>query len=272
MPRIHPTAIMDRTAELAEDVEIGAYSVVEGQVRLGPGTVLRPHAVVRRSCQVGSGNLIDSFAVIGGEPQDHKFDPAVESSVRIGNDNVFREGVTISRATGAGLATVVGDRNYFMTCAHAGHNATVEDDCVLVNGAALAGHTVLGRRAILSAHVVVHQFCWVGEGVMSQGNAATAMHIPPYCILANVSRVVGLNLVGLRRATDIDERDRREVTAAFRLLYRSGLRLGEAVEGMSAHTEWGRAASSFREFVGRVAQAQSPYNRGIAPLRRRAEL
>jgi len=182
MPKVHPTAIVHPTAVLSDGVEIGAYSIVEADVVIGPGTVLRDHAILRRYTTIGQNNIVDSYAVLGGLPQDLKFNPRTASHLRAGDDNVFREGVTISRATSEGEATIVGNRTYWMTAAHAGHNAVVEDDAILVNGSALAGYTVLGRGAILSANVLVHQFCWVGEGAMSQGNSATSMNIAPFTL------------------------------------------------------------------------------------------
>lgn len=270
MPRIHPTACVDRDATLADDVEVGPYAVVEGRVGIGPGCVLREHAVIRRFTTLGRENVVDSFAVLGGLPQDLKFDPATESYLRIGNGNVFREGVTISRATAAGGATIVGSRTYWMTCAHAGHDAVVEDECILVNGAALAGHSRVGRRAIISAHVGVHQFCRVGEGVMAQGNAAISMHVPPFTIVSQVGRVVSLNVVGLRRWPGLTQRDRAEVKQAFSLVYRESLPLREALARMDGRTDWGSAAASFREFVRDVVTAAPPHDRGLCPLRRRA--
>ncbi len=269
MAKIHPTAMVHPSAVLADGVEIGAYSVVEADVVIGAGTVLREHATLRRYTTIGRNNIVDSHAVLGGLPQDLKFDPRTVSYLRVGDDNVFREGVTISRATGEGETTLIGSRTYWMTAAHAGHNAVVEDDAILVNGSALAGHTVLGRGAILSAHVVVHQFCWFGEGAMSQGNSATSMHIPPFTILAGKNNIVSLNVIGLRRLKEIGEEDRRQIRQAFDLTYRSNLKMNEALKAMEEHTEWGPAASRFRDFVRRVATARPPYRRGLCPLRRR---
>jgi UDP-N-acetylglucosamine acyltransferase len=269
MAKIHPTAIVHSTAVISDDVKIGAYSIVEADVVIGAGSALREHATLRRYTTIGENNIVDSHAVLGGVPQDLKFNPRTVSYLRVGNDNVFREGVTISRATGEGEATIVGSRTYWMTAAHAGHNAVVEDDALLVNGSALGGHTILGRGAILSAHVVVHQFCWVGEGVMSQGHAATSMHIPPFSLFAGANRVVSLNVVGLRRSKEISEQDRRQVREAFDLIYRRGLNVSDALRVMDERTEWGAAATRFRDFVHRVVSAPPPYRRGICPMRRR---
>jgi UDP-N-acetylglucosamine acyltransferase len=269
MAKIHSTAIVHPTAVLADDVEIGAYSIVEADVVIGRGSVMRDHATLRRYTTLGQNNIVDSHAVLGGDPQDLKFDPRTVSYLRVGDNNVFREGVTVSRGTGGGEATIVGNRTYWMTATHAGHNAVVEDDALLVNGAALAGHTVLGRGAILSAHVVVHQFCWVGEGAMSQGNAATSMHIPPFSLFAGANRIVSLNVIGLRRSKEITEEDRRQIREAFDLTYRSSLTANDALRAMDERTEWGAAAARFRDFVRRVISARPPYKRGLCPMRRR---
>ena len=181
----------------------------------------------------------------------------------------MREGVTISRATGEGNETVVGSRTYWMVGSHAGHNVVVEDGVVLVNHAAVGGHAEIGSRAILSGHVLVHQFTWVGEMVMSQGSAAASMHVPPYCLLANINRVAGLNRVGLQRAEHIRAEDRRQIKEAFRLTYRSGLSPAEALAKMDQCTDWGEAAVKFREFIRRVVTAKPPFQRGLCPLRRR---
>ena len=270
MPKIHPTAVVDCSARLAEDVEIGPYCVVESDTEIGPGTVLRPHVVIRRYTTLGAGNLVDSFSALGGEPQDYKFDARTVSHLRIGDNNMFREGVTISRGTGPGAETVVGNDTFWMAGSHAGHNSIVHDRAILVNGSALAGHTELGARAILSAHVVVHQFCWIGEMVMAQGNAAVSMHVPPYVIVAiPINVVAGLNVVGLRRAEHISEEDRRQVKEAFQLTYRSGLTPEKALEQMDACTDWGEAAGKFRRFVRRVLTAEKPNNRGMCTMARR---
>src|SRR4030042_1546943 len=269
MPKVHSTAIVHPTAILSDDVEIGAYGVVEADVVIGPGTVLREHAILRRYTTIGRNNIVDSYAVLCGWPQDIKFNPGTTSYLRVGDDNVFREGVTISRATGEGEATIVGNRTYWMTAAHAGHNAVIEDDAILVNGSALAGHTVLGRGAMLSAHVVVHQFCWVGEGAMSQGNSATSRHIAPFTLFAGVNKVVSLNVVGIRRSKEVTEKERHQIREAFDLTYRSSLNLSDAVRAMNERNVAGPAAARFRDFVRRVVSAQPPYKRGLCPLRKR---
>ncbi|MBI5725818.1 MAG: acyl-ACP--UDP-N-acetylglucosamine O-acyltransferase [Planctomycetes bacterium] len=267
MPKIHPTAIVDPKAALAEDVEIGPHCLIEPDVKIGPGTVLLSHCIVRRYTTLGEGNMLDSFVVLGGEPQDLKFSPDTVSYLQIGDKNTFREGVTISRATTPGGATTVGSRTYWMGYSHAGHDTTVEDEAILANGALVAGHSVIGRGAILSGNVLIHQFVWIGERVMTQGGAATSQHIPPFCMLSRRSNTIStLNVIGLRRAPDITEADRTQIKEAFDLLYRKALTPKKALDEMDHRSNWGAPAIRFREFVRKVLAAQKPYNRGLCSL------
>ena len=267
MPKIHATAIVDPKAHLAPDVEIGPYCVIEGDVVIGPGCRLAEHVIIRRYTSMGANNVIDAFTVLGGLPQDFKFHPETVSYVKIGDNNTFREGCTISRATTPGNATVVGNKTYWMQGAHAGHDSTVEDEVVMVNGVAIAGHSHIGRKTILSAHVGVHQFTWIGEGAIVQGNGVVTCHLPPFCLGAGVNYVIGLNAVGLRRNPEITDLDRRQIKDVFRLLYRSNLSTSAALKEMDAHTNWGGPASRFREFVRKAITAVKPWNRGLASLR-----
>lgn len=270
MPKIHPAAVVDPAAVLADDVEVGAGAVVEAGVTLGPGTVLRPHSVVRRGTALGKGNLVDSFAVLGGDPQDLGFDRAAETFVKVGDGNTFREGVTISRATKPGGATVIGNRTYWMANSHAAHDCVVADDVVVVNAVLLAGHVVVGERAVLAGATMVHQFTWIGESVMTQGGSGTGMHVPPFTLLAGVNEVVGLNVVGLRRHPSLTNDDRKQIKEAFRITYQSSLSPALALAEMDKAADWGAAAGRFRDFVRRVVSAEKPRNRGLCPRRRGA--
>ncbi len=270
MPKIHPTATVDADARLADDTEVGPGCVIEPGVVIGPGCRLREHVVVRRGTTLGSGNIVDAFCVFGGEPQDLKFDPADETYLIIGDDNVFREGVTISRATTPGNATRIGSRTYWMVGSHAGHDATVHDECILINGSAVGGHATVGRAAILSGNVLIHQYTWIGERVMTQGISGYSAHLPPFTMGTAINGVVGLNTVGLRRAPDVTAEDRKQVKEAYRLLYRSGLSLEAALAEMDAREDWGAPAGRFREFIRAVVTAEPPYKRPLANPRRRS--
>ena len=268
MPTVHPTAIVAPAARLADDVTVGAYCVVESDVEIGAGTELRPHAVVRSHVTLGQGNFVDSFVVIGGDPQDLKFDRAQRTCVQIGDRNVFREGVTISRATREDRPTVVGNDTYWMTNAHIGHDATVEDDAILTNNSGLGGHATLGARAILSGGALVHQFTWVGELAIIQGNGGVSAHVPPYTLMARINYLVGLNTIGLRRTPDITEEDRRQIKEAFRLTYQAHLTPAQALEKMDEWSDMTPAAAKFREFIRKVLVAERPFRRVLCPYRR----
>jgi UDP-N-acetylglucosamine acyltransferase len=262
--KIHPTAILDARAELGEGVVVGPHVVIEGDVVIGDNCELMTGVVIRRYTTMGPGNVVHPLAVLGGEPQDYKFGPNNETYLRIGAGNVFREHVTLNRATTPGGSTVIGSHCYFMTQSHVGHDSVVADEVILTNGAALGGHVQIGRRAVLSAHAGVHQFCWVGEMVMMRGNAGASQHVPPFVITKDINCIVGLNAVGLRRAEDITDIDRRQIKEAYRLLYRSNLTTREALAEMDRRTQWGAPAGRFREFVRRVVTAEPPYKRGLA--------
>jgi len=265
MSKIHPTATIDPSAELDEGVEVGAYVVVEGDVKVGKGTVLRPHCVIRRYTKMGSGNYVDSFACLGGEPQDLKFDSETVSYLCIGDHNIFREGVTISRATGDNAETKVGSNTYWMANSHAGHNADIQDGVILTNGALVAGHVTLGKGVILAGNTAIHQFCWIGRKTIFQGGARVSMHVPPYAICSGQNNVISLNAVGLRRSEELSAEDRRQIKKAFDLTYRSGRRPQQALEEMDRYPDWGEAVGWFREFLRQVFQAKAPYNRGLCP-------
>ncbi len=268
MPNIHPTAIVDSGAKLAEDVEVGAYCVVESDVTIGAGTVLKAHAVIRRYTTLGQDNYVDSFSVLGGEPQDLSFDRNARSFLTIGDHNTFREGVTISRATKPSGATTVGNETFWMANSHAGHDTRIGNNVVIVNGVLLAGHATVGDKVVLSGNTLVHQFTSIGEMVMSQGMAGMSMHVPPYVMLANTNQVIGLNHVGLRRDASLTSADRSQIKQAFSITYMRGLSPAEALVEMDACREWGPPAAKFRDFVRKVLGASKPYIRGLCPLRR----
>jgi len=264
MPKIHPTAIVDPSAELDGTVEIGPYAVVEGDVKIGAGTVLQAHVVIHSHTEVGCNNQIHPFVVLGGGPQDYGHKPGTVSYVKIGDNNVLREGVTINRATGEGNVTVIGNNTMWMATSHAGHNAVVADNVVCANGVALAGYSEIGARAILSGGVMIHQFTWIGDMVMTQGMAGASCHVPPYCLLAEgINVLIGLNSVGLRRSEHISREDHKQIKEAFNLTYRSHLPKSRILEKMDACTDWGRAAGKFRDFIHKVVDAEKPYRRGL---------
>ncbi len=265
--KIHETAIVDERAELGEGVVVGPYAVVESDVVIGDNCELLAGAVIRRYTTIGAGNVVHPSAVLGGEPQDYKFDTTEKTYLRIGSDNIFREGVTINRATTPGGETVIGSGCFFMACSHVGHDSVVGDRVVLTNSATVAGHCRIGNGAILSAYAGVHQFCRVGELVMIRGHGGASQHIPPFVVASQINYVAGLNSVGLRRADYITDADRKQIKEAYRLLYRSDLTPKQALTEMDARNDWGAPAGRFRDFVRWALEAQPPYNRGLPTAR-----
>jgi len=267
MPKIHKTAVVDELARIADDVEIGPYCIVEADTEIGPGTRLLSHAVVRRYTTIGAGNVLHAGAVLGGEPQDYKFLPETKSYLRVGDCNVFREGVTISRATTPGGATSIGSHTLWMANSHCGHDSQVGDHVIMTNSAVLAGHVKVADRCMLSAYAGVHQFCWVGSLVLFQGGVIATMHVPPFVLLGNRANcVAGLNVVGMRRA-GLTPQEREEIQHAFRIVYRSGLTMSRAISELQALSNPGRYAGEFLGFLVEAHSAPKPFNRGIIPMR-----
>ena len=258
MDLIHPTAVIDDGADLARDVRVGPYAVISGLVRIGSGCVVDSHVVIKGPVTIGARNVIGPGTVIGGYPQDLSFNPEVESSVEIGDNNVIREHCTIHRGTKAGTKTVVGSNCYLMAGAHLGHNSRVGNQVILANIVLLGGYVEVGDRAFLGGGAVVHQFTRIGHLAIMQGTAAVGQDIPPFTTAAGRNSVVGLNIVGLRRA-GFDLAARSEVKRGFELLYRQGVKPSEAARQAEGES-WSPALLSFWEFV-------RSSKRGICPFR-----
>ena len=258
--KIHPTAIVDPKARLGEEVEIGAFVCIGGEVEIGARTVVESHGVIEGAVRLGADNQIGPGAIIGGLPQDLSFKIGTRSSVEIGDGNVLREHVTIHRGTAEGSATRVGDNNFLMAGAHLGHNCEIGDKVIIANNCLLGGYVTVDDGAFLGGGCVFHQFVRVGRLVITQGVSGFGKDIPSYVAAAGINRVVGLNVVGLRRA-GFDPADRAEIKAAFRLLYESGLNVGQAL-ARAREKNWREPAQAFFDFVAAAKR------RGICALRR----
>ncbi len=226
---IHSTAIVSTKAEIAEGVEIGAYSVVEDDVVIGPGCWLGSHVVVRGPTRIGAGNRIHQFASIGDAPQDKKY-AGEPTRLEIGEGNTIREFVTINRGTvqDEGV-TRVGDGNWIMAYVHIAHDCMVGNNTVLANNATLAGHCHLGDHAIMGGFSGVHQFCKIGPYCMLGMFSAVNRDIPAFCLVSgNPATPRGVNSEGLRRHGFAPEQI-RNVRRAYRTVYREGLKLEDAI-------------------------------------------
>jgi UDP-N-acetylglucosamine acyltransferase len=225
---IHPTAIIDKSAEIAPSAEIGAYAIVERNVHIGAETRLYPHAYISEGTTLGRGCQIHPFAVVGHLPQDLKY-KGETSFTQIGDNTVVREHATIHRGTMPGSTTIVGSRCYIMSTGHVGHNCVIGDDVIIANSGLVSGHVDVGNRAFVSGNVSIHQFVRIGELAMIGGGATVATDVPPFMTVIERNYVSGPNVVGLRRA-GFASAERLELRQAYKTLYRSGLAPGVALE------------------------------------------
>ena len=216
---IHPTAVVHASAELGEDCQIGPHAVIDAAVILGPGCHVGPGAYLTGHTRLGSGNRIHAGAVIGDAPQDFKY-AGKPTRLIIGNDNVFREHVTVHRSNRLEEDTVLGDGNFLMAGSHVGHNCVLGNHNVLANGALLGGHVVVQDRAFISGNCLVHQFCRIGRLALMQGGSGISLDLPPFTLARDNNTLCGLNRVGLRRAGFSPE-DRRALQRLYHLLFRS---------------------------------------------------
>ena len=245
-PMLHPTALIAPTAQLASDVQVGPYAVIDGHVTLGPGCIVGPHAYLTGHTTLGARNRIHASAVIGDRPQDLKFDGS-PTRLLIGDDNVIREHATIHCATKPDTCTVIGSHCFIMGNAHIGHDVQVSDHAIICNGVAIAGFAEIGARAFLSANSLVHQFCRVGTLALLQGGAAVSKDVPPFCIATGINTICGLNTIGLRRS-GLSAEQRAELKRLYHRLFLSGKLRRDALAEAAA-TVTGEAAKLLREFV-----------------------
>ncbi len=230
---IHPTAVVDSSAELHSSVEVGPYAVIEAGVRIGADTKVAAHAVVSGPTTIGERNFIGSFAVVGGAPQDlsYKNEP---TELVIGNDNQIREFASIHRGTTHGHSkTVIGNNNLFMAYTHIAHDCRIGNNVIMANVATLAGHVEVGDRASIGGLVAIHQFCRIGAYSYIGGVSGIGLDVPPYVIIAgtrNQTRISGINKVGLKR-NGFDKETIKKLDTAFRIIFRTpSLLMKDAIE------------------------------------------
>lgn len=211
--RIHSSAIVSLEAHIGPEVEIGPFALIEGRVTIGSGCKIHGRAHLIGPLEMGERNEIYSGAVIGEGPQHLHF-KGEETWVRMGSGNVIRENVTIHKGTTSKWETRLGDGNFLMACSHVAHDCVVGNRCILTNNALLAGHVEMMDGAIVSGNSAVHQFCRLGRLSFLSGVSAATKDVPPFIVQQNFNQVVGMNLVGMRRAGM-----RSEEITAMRQLY-----------------------------------------------------
>ena len=217
---IHPTAVIHSKAQIDASVEVKPYAVIDEHVSLGANCVVGPHVHLTGHTSIGAGNIFHSGCVIGDAPQDLKYKDE-PTRLRIGDQNVFREHVTVHRSNKLAEDTVIGSKNFLMASCHIGHNSHLSNEIIIANGAMLGGHVTVEDRAFLSGNCMVHQFVRIGTLSLMQGNSGVSKDLPPFTIASGINAICGLNIIGLRRAGFSGEQ-RLELKKLYRALFRSG--------------------------------------------------
>ena len=246
---IHSTAIIDPSAIIADDVSIGAYSIIGANVEIGAACDIRSHVVINGPTKIGSGNKIFQFSSIGEEPQDMKYkgEPTV---LEIGNNNLIRENVTINRGTaqGGGL-TKIGDSNWIMAYVHIAHDCIIGNDTILANNASLAGHVIVDDFVILGGFSLVSQFNHIGAYSFSAMGSVISRNVPPYVLVSgHMAKPIGVNVEGLRRSgfSDVQIKNIRQ---GYKLIYRSGFRVEEAEQKLKGINQEDNELECLIEFL-----------------------
>lgn len=218
MPGIHPSAVIDRDAEIGSGCQVGPFVVIEAGVQIGEDNVIEAGAHLYSGLRMGQGNLVGHGAILGGLPQDLQFDRAAPTGLIIGDGNQIREYATLHRSTRSDVPTRIGDCNLFMAYTHVAHDCQIGHRNVLANAATLAGFVQVADWAFLSGHIAVHQFCRIGSHALIAGVSGVPRDVPPYALVdGHRAVIVGQNRVGLkRRGFTLEQRNR--IRHAYHLL------------------------------------------------------
>ncbi len=226
---VHPTSIIDPEAEIGADVTIGPYCVIGPAVMLGEGCSLQNHVTLCGPTKIGIRNRFFAYCSVGQQSQDLKY-IGEPTHLEIGNENVFREFVTVSRATGKGNVTRIGNHGNFLAYSHIAHDCEVGDRVIFSNNATLGGHVIVEEHAVLGGLTAVHQFCRIGKHAITGGCTKIVQDVPPFMIVdGNPAEVRGVNLVGLERR-GFSPDTIRALKEAYRILYRAKLNTKQALE------------------------------------------
>ena len=258
---IHPAAIVSPDAQIGANVKIGPYAVIEGSAVVGDDCEIGAAVIVSTYARLGKGVMVRPCAVVGGDPQDIHFDRSVHSTVNIGDHATLGEHSTVHRSTQPGGETRVGARCFVMAASHVGHDCVLESNVIIAQGAMLGGHVSVGASAFIGGGAAVHQFVKIGRMSIMQGNSVLTQNLPPFSISAEVNELRGLNVIGMRRS-GFSAPTRHAVKAAFDLVYRRGLNIGQALEA-AAQSTWISEAEEFFEFIRNAGR------RGVCRMSRR---
>lgn len=246
---IHPTAIIDPSAHIGADVEIGPYCIIGPNVTLGDGCWLQHHVTLCGPTVIGRNNRFYAYTSIGQQTQDLKY-TGEPTGLEIGDDNTFREFVTVHRATSPGDTTRIGHRGNFLAYAHIAHDCVVGDDVIFSNNGTLAGHVTVGDHAIIGGLTAVHQFCRIGRFAILGGCTKVVQDVPPFMIAdGNPAQIRGINKVGMERNAFPAE-TMRMIKEAYRILYRSDFNVKQAAEQISSRLEQLPEICQLLDFLG----------------------
>ncbi len=255
-PLIHPTAVIDPSATLAADVRVGAFCLIGADVVIGEGTEIGPHCSIHGPTRIGRNNRFIGHVAVGGEPQDKKY-AGERTELVIGDDNVFREFVTLNRGTGGGGGiTTIGNGNWMLAYTHVAHDCHVGNNCVFSNNTTLAGHVTVGDYVIISGFAGAHQFCRIGAHAFLGMGALTNGDVPPFTMVGSDSlgRPRGINSEGLKRR-GFDAERIASIKRAYRTLYVAGLPLAEAKVQLA---EQAKASTDVKDLLDFIEQAERP--------------
>lgn len=267
---IHPTALVSKSAELGEGVHVGPYSIVDAEAKIGDGTRIEAFVRVCDYVEIGRNCRIHENTVLGGTPQDHDFGGEV-SYVRIADDVVLRENVTIHRASGEGCETFVGQGSLLMEGCHLGHNVRIGKHCTITNKVGFSGHGEVGDYVVVGGLAGFHQFVKVGSYAMVGGMAKIIKDIPPYSMADGLpARIYGLNTIGLRRRGFTQEQ-RTHIKRLYKMLYDRQLSRRDAISRLEATFPDDEFARIIVSFVRSLKRGLTPWARRAARQRESEE-
>ena len=259
---ISPLAYIHPDAKIGNNVEIGPFVFIDRTVVIGDNNKIMPHASIMYGARIGNGNTIFPGAVIGAVPQDLKF-RGEETTAEVGDNNLIRENVTINRGTAAKGRTVVGNNNLLMECVHVAHDARIGNGCIIGNSTKFAGEIVIDDCSIISANVLMHQFCRVGGYGMIQGGCRFSKDIPPYIIAArDPICYAGINIVGLRRRNFSNETI-EAIHNAYRIIYQSGMNTTDALKKIEDEMEMTPEITYIVDFIKNSKRGIIPANKSL---------
>ena len=247
--KIHPTAVVEKGAQLGKGVQIGPFCVVGPKVVLEDYVKLDSHVTVSNKTTIGTKSVVYQFSTIGVYPQDLKF-KGEDTELIIGPENSFRQysNVSIGSEAGGGKTTI-GRRNLFMVYSHVAHDCKIADNCIFANGVSLAGHVEVQSNAVIGGHAAVHQFCKVGYRSMTGGGSMVVQDVPPFTMVqGDRAKPIGLNIVGLKRA-GLSPDDIKDIKSMYRLLYSENLTVDDALARMENELKPSQYLKIFSDFL-----------------------